>query len=323
MSTSLDKFLAKATGSSALRSALRLKTEPLSMLLTAIEAWRAVQTEVPQSVLGGNIFALMSGRLQQLLQYPEQPERRMEIAPPNRARFSANTDIGAVSEKAKFSLPPASAKESANRFAPWQPARQNQAPVFPTSATSDLVVETELFGAAPFPKVAHAAWEPETLAPNNDRPIIFGKGDIAIQSKRSIQPATPILVEKLQEYWELSQQELISERSSNQLLRMENDGKRNLPSFSASPNSNLALRSWPEMTGQQIAQKLRAFASGREVSKQVQQTIHTNLPERVEIQNVFNLEVKSERAADSMADLSEKIADILREQALQHGIDVT
>ena len=66
-------------------------------------------------------------------------------------------------------------------------------------------------------------------------------------------------------------------------------------------------------------------AKGQIFTKQVQQTVHSDLPEKVEIQNVFNINMKAQDngIGNSTMELSEKIADILREQAIQHGIDIT
>jgi len=52
------------------------------------------------------------------------------------------------------------------------------------------------------------------------------------------------------------------------------------------------------------------------------QTVRSSASEKVEIQNTFHIEVKSE-GDRTTTELSERIADILREQALQHGIDIT
>ena len=89
-----------------------------------------------------------------------------------------------------------------------------------------------------------------------------------------------------------------------------------------------ALRAWADDTGAQLARTLRPAmdeANAAVSAKRVQQTVQTDTPERIEVHNVFNVEVHTQGgAADkTLANLSEKIADILREQAIQHGIDLS
>jgi hypothetical protein len=78
----------------------------------------------------------------------------------------------------------------------------------------------------------------------------------------------------------------------------------------------------------QLSQRMTSMITGQGnpgLSKQTQQKVYSGLPDRVEIQNIFHVDVKSidGSGAGSLGDLSDKIAQILREEALQHGIDIT
>jgi hypothetical protein len=86
--------------------------------------------------------------------------------------------------------------------------------------------------------------------------------------------------------------------------------------------------SWPEVVGQRADQTLNSLIAGSDLSggtKTVHQMVRSPSPERVDIQNVFHVEVKSQTQGEdgTVVDLAEKLAIILHEQALQHGIDVT
>jgi hypothetical protein len=82
------------------------------------------------------------------------------------------------------------------------------------------------------------------------------------------------------------------------------------------------------MTGQQVADTLRAFVASQSVTTPVARPQHssvTDLSDKVAMHNVFHIAVQMAGAggADSLQGLSDKVADILRVQAVQHGIDIT
>ena len=98
------------------------------------------------------------------------------------------------------------------------------------------------------------------------------------------------------------------------------------PSGPAAHSSYMAWSFQPD-TGAQLARTLRPVTDGEGgpiAAKRVQQTVQTSTPDRIEVQNVFNVEVHTQGMAadETLSTLSEKIADILREQAIQHGIDL-
>jgi hypothetical protein len=307
-----------------LRSELRLKTKPLIALLTAVDAMSAVQTAVPNSVLGGDIFALMNGRLRQLLLYDEQREAVMEAAPASRSRFAAQTNGKNAVEKEGFSLHQVSPKKSAKQFISGKPAWQKRDQAFSSHESGRFIAPTASFITQPVPEVAPSSWEAEPLVSENNPPSRFDKDNPIRQHDRDRQAMTSLFVAKLEEYWRLSQQEPIAEQNKNAAMRMAKEGGKSAPAFSAPMNKPVVAPTWPEMTGQQIAQKLHAFVSGRGAAV-MEQMRQANTPEQLEIRNVFNIEVKTggKSGAEAFSDLSEKIADILREQALQHGIDIT
>lgn len=90
------------------------------------------------------------------------------------------------------------------------------------------------------------------------------------------------------------------------------------------PNSAQTPRSWPEITGHQAARRISSLGAEASSHRAVQ-TVNSSAPDKVEIQNIFNIEIgaASSRGEGWADNLSERIADLLREQALQHGIDIT
>jgi len=251
------------------------------------------------------------------------------VARANKSRFASDPVFVGVSEKEGFSRNPVFVKESPTRFAPWgKSAFQKPDEGSPFPASSKQATETDPFVLIPVPNVTQSARESAMVVSSSHRPSLQGKAYGNPKRTRNRQAAASILVEKLREYWRLSQQEQASGRDSYRFADAEKEEGGNTASLPASPLSALAQRSWPEMMGHQVARKIRSLASGQGASnslKCARQTIHSDLPEKVEIQNVFNLEVKTEGGGGtgSTEDLSERIADILRDQALHHGIDIT
>jgi hypothetical protein len=140
----------------------------------------------------------------------------------------------------------------------------------------------------------------------------------------SIPHQVPMLSTKLQEYWELSQ----SQRSLGLAGRSGTNPPVNSASgFSHAPTNILPDRSIDNIAGQQPVEKLKGFTSGmapRTLGMNVRASSNSDLLPNVEIQNTFHVNVNNESGElGSLGEFSDKIADILREQALQHGIDIT
>jgi hypothetical protein len=373
MRTSINRFLTKATGPTRLRSALSQKTKPMSALLGKIDVASTVRAEVPKSVLGGDILALMSEQLRQAILYSGQDESATDDAP--KSQFRLEPQPGSIAGRAEAGTFPQllPAKRSADPFPESGTESRKQEMGFPTPAPdvasaerwpsalpkagkavrkklqeyrqltqqertaepvpgfSDSPGEQGRKAAAPFPEstpgaVPEASWSglESDAASGRVTPLSStGKTDSVEGSEP--QNITPVLVEKLREYWQLSRPENPSEKVSTYPGGPITD-RDNAASFPAITRHAPIQTSWPEMTGRQVAEKIDSFISGRGapgLARSVRQVIQSDLPEKVEIQNVFNIQVKSEESRENSRDLSEKIADILHEQALQHGIDVT
>jgi hypothetical protein len=147
----------------------------------------------------------------------------------------------------------------------------------------------------------------------------------ARQPSREAGAAGSALVAKLREYWRLDERAPSQDSASPPPAAATPEEFKEAQTPHAAANAGSPRGRWPEATGQQLARKLAATAAAPPGSfKRVQQTVHDS-PDKVEIQNIFNVEVHADGPAGAglAGDFSEAIADILREQAIQHGIDLT
>ncbi len=413
MRTSINRFLARATGPTKLRSELSQKTKPMSMLLDKIDLASAVRAEVPENVLGGDILALMSEQLRQAIQYSGQDESATDDVPKSQFRLESQPGSIADRAEAETSTQLLPAKRSADPFSELRSESRKQETGFPKSALDFHPAEGWPSALPGDVKTARPALEPEKTADSDrrhwtlksresaDKHIAAEQADATtfikkLQEYRHLtqqerasetvsglpdspgerdrkaaatfpestpravpgaswsglendaapgredlfsstgktdsvegsepQNTTPVLVEKLREYWRLSRPENSPEKIPAHPGSPITERSNADTSFPALPRYTIAPGSWPEMTGRQVAEKIDSFISGRGapgLARSVRQVIQSDLPEKVEIQNVFNIQVRSEESRGNSRDLSEEIADILHEQALQHGIDVT
>ncbi|MCK4784315.1 MAG: hypothetical protein KAV87_11230 [Desulfobacteraceae bacterium] len=280
----VSKFMERATGPKRFSTKLCVSTEPVNNFFSSLGTLNSLQEKVPESVLGGDIFSLLSQSLQQMLLQPELPEQEKYPVHPQKAGFTPGFESFDGREIASSLQKPLLSEESKSNFSPQL--------ISPESGENTFTI-TDLES-----------------------------------SNRKKERVNSIFVEKLREYWHLTRQGHKEEQHSTTSVPNTLAGVSDRPSFPFVPESKPAQRSWPEKTGVEAAEKISSFISGRNLSvtpHRVQQTINTDLPEKVEIQNVFNIDVKTGGDGDvgSVKGLSEKITDILREQATQHGIDIT
>jgi hypothetical protein len=355
MSMLIHQFLAAATGPSKLRSDLRRRTQSVRGFFNALDGVTTVGEEVPPSILGGDIHALMSHRLQQQLLNLAQPDREQEIVRTRRSQLlEAGFNLDPNSKP--FSSP---AMDTGSSYSPpTSPSRlRREVPQFSAATPSKTAAAAEEFNLMP-PAVgkAHLAPPQSTSAPlpidavllktlqqsitvpqlaqglnqevSKRQSVSSERTGMSPRTRSLGQSAESLLIKKLQTYWQLSQQEATLKQSAVDAANEGIDTLTKMPPFLSSTPNLTSSQAWPEITGQRASQILGSLVTGQPLSgtaKTVKQTIRTDLPDKVEIRNIFNVEVKSqtEHGDRSIPDLSEKIADILREQAVQHGIDIT
>ncbi|UCH93946.1 MAG: hypothetical protein JSV88_27270 [Candidatus Aminicenantes bacterium] len=287
--TGIANFLVKATGPSILVSDLRLKTKILGTFLNNIDSIKTLQARIPNNIMDGGLSNLMSKRLQQLLDYSKQTQELENQGSTNRPSFSTNY---APSEEIKENIFSLSHGLTEALKEPW------------------AAMKNDLFAKAPLP------------GKDKDRgsslPAQFQKAP------------GEILVKKLNQYLHINQANQSPQPGANKLpavdMVKERPGKA--PTFSFAEGETSRPNSWPKMTEDQVAREINAFMKARSdlsTAGQTHQAFSPDDPGKIRIQNAFNIKLgdDGQREVGTLGSLAEKISDILREQALQHGIDIT
>lgn len=321
MSATVASFLRKGTGPQVLRSALRRETRAVGVLLQALGTLKSLRAEVPGEVLGADLLGVLSKRMRALLRDEEQSPATADVIP---VRGSGGASRSDTVRQSKFLFPVKAEPERgrARQFAAVTSRPRGHGSIPAPPASHDVVSPPTPF--TPRREAPRSEPLPVPVIPplNRKSPSSVGAG--VMERGRGRGTARSLLTRKLQEYSELSRPQHTSGRASSQTLGTEEkSGTAVAPQLPWHPAAQ-AARPWPELTAQQVARKVRALGANASPGR-ARQTVNSGLPEKVEIQNVFNIEVQAggSGSAASADDLSEKIADILREQALQHGIDIT
>jgi hypothetical protein len=308
-----------------LRMTLRAKTRPLRLVLHQATILRRVKTPAPINILGGELLGLLSLRLQSVLQADES--LRIPIESSNR-QVASWSSVPAVAS----SMPPAfspvtvtqklsnvaSGTSSVNpltglrQFNPSGHRNRTQSPTPFAASAPEHESQTVKMQAIKLLE-SESSGKQETNLPSFEQP----------RRDRTPIAATSVLAQKLKQYWELHhnqetmKKEAVQQRASNTQL---NEAELHPQSTSRSRSAS----SWPEQTAQQLARQMRG--AGRSLSSsQTRQQVQTGTPDKLEIQNIFNIELKSSAGnlTDTASELADSLSEILREQALQHGIDIT
>lgn len=279
-------FQAKATGPSVLVSGLRSMTRVLSVFFKEVSHMDSLQAKIPPGVLDGGLSGLLSKRLQGTIKDFEPVKSEVEIK---------------SNESKPFPLAQEENEKAAALPGPFQQAVQGH-----QESTSGITGSD-----------SHSLPSRETSTGGEEQE---GK--------------TPgyIFVEKLNEYFHLNRQEPSPEPGTapfpavDRRWRNGNEGKA--PSFSNAAAETRRPGPGFKMSEEQVARELRAFIDGRgnfSPAERSSQVYSTNGTGDLRIQNTFNINLDHDgtRENGSLGSLTEKIADILREQALQHGIDIT
>lgn len=328
MADAFKSFRQKADGPARLRATLRRDIKPLGVLLSSLDAPRAVRSEVARGVLGGDIFNVMSARLSGLLQHDAPPAATDDTARAKHATpqpsFNAKQDPTTL---APF-VHPARAARPNNSHATSQALTTRRAPSDVKRVIDNVAANAQTSMTDDVTKLASLAAPAEAKARDREPSRFQSPSDETRGPARERRSPDSVLLIKLREYWQLNERAQSS--VSPAPLPPQSpaaESPKNARPLPAAHFGEEARTRWPEVTGQQFARKLGAAASTSSGSFQrVEQRVNTDAPERVEIQNIFNVEVRAEGASGATslpADLSESIADILREQAIQHGIDLT
>jgi hypothetical protein len=319
MGKGVAKFLVSAGGPGNFRLGLRQRTRAVRSFSIVFRGINGMSTRISERVLGGDLLELMSSYLKRLLLNSEESRSSMSAAPVKRS-FADRIDMGnasitefetsrAIDSQLANSLP-----SNTNKFVRREPfdsisgaTAGQKGNLLSRSATTTARRVFE-----PVKRTKRGDW---SIANQGERP----RPDVNMPVPGSR------LSNKLQEYWQLTNRQ--------QSLGVDDDGAgrqttRDTSGFPQISRPNIfSERSLAEFSGQKLIDKLGTFTSGltlREAGVNRRTADNPDLLPHVEIQNTFHVEVKNEPGSPgSLGDLSDKVADILREQALQHGIDIT
>jgi hypothetical protein len=286
-----------------------------------IEIVKTVQTRIPLDVSGSEIIELMSSRLRQLLQHTESPEKSLRLR-----KDESNpvlSQIGNENSKGKgFPNQPAPVKESAARFLSGGSKSGNRVDAPWVTDTKDGRAK-----ASALPTLQQQSCV-EATAKTITSGILPGRFPLAFDPlptrNRSAPSESSVFVRKFQQYAQSVHVEEVGERDSRN-PPVPGLVERKPPVFPASSREGRFAGSWYEMPGEEVVECLRAFTLGNgNLPLSSIREFPSGKSEPVRIQNVFHIEVQGQGTGDaSFEDLSTRVADILREQAVQHGIDLT
>jgi hypothetical protein len=313
--TGLDKVMGTMSGPQRLRSALKQKTRTFQTFITALDGPTELKTRIPVSVFGGDIFGVMSQQLREALL----------VSPPSAPSTSH--------PRHKHSLPSALdplAQHPSNRF----PLFVDQLKHSTLSSEPVAEVSSEALSSLPPPQRTTEQATTFSPAPRLSRgqspnhtiqtPTISRKETNELLSTSSTKnaPVVLTLVTSLKRYW----QSMREDRPSNQAPQSTTIATDSPKRAASVPVSNadepLTPRAWPTLVGRDLSEKLRSF--GENAHQLARPPLRTSrVDSDRQIQNIFNIEFNnSNQHSPNYDDLGERIAEILHEQALQHGIDV-
>ena len=311
--TELNTLLGALTGPRRLRSALRRKTVGISSLLVALDGPGELRVSIPPAVFGGDIFGVMSSQLRDALIVPQatapvtsRPQRKQSLPLLENPFAKHSQDV--------FSSMDTRKKPSTLTSETFAPSRHSEGSSFePQASVADSIKENLTRPVTFAQTVEHA------FAPAFETPAVSRLGTIeqprSVTTRRT--PTDSALVNSLNRYWQAVRDERETSRSQAQPLGASLADRPDFPVADAEQRT--APRAWPTSVGRDVSQKLRSFT---EADIPMKSRI-SSAPDRG-IQNVFNIEVNhANHHSSSFDDLGDRIAQILHEQALQHGIDVT
>jgi hypothetical protein len=325
--TTLNSFLATLNGPACLRAALRQKTVAISRLLVALDSPGELRVQIPAAVFGGDIFGVMSQQLRDALIVPPPPapgtsrSRRKQLLPTvedSLAKHPKNPSQLADRVKRSSLINETPAKTSLPQTASFRNSEGVSSESL--AVVADPIKENR--------SVLPAAVEAAVAAQLNAIASPFSPA--ASLSSKKLAATTDLanasaLVNSLNRYWQLA-------REPKNAAETEKSGVATVPSHvshklkaseAAEVDQQPASNSWPNALARESFAR-RTFSNDRLHSPTERAPKLEAFPSFAEraVHPDFNFQPTS-NLGPHYDDLGERLAEILQEQALQHGIDIT
>lgn len=323
--SALDILLDTLSGPRRLRSALRQKTVVISRLLGALEGPTQLRATIPAAVFGGDIFNVISEQLRDALIVP--PATASVMSRPHRKQVLPLSENPAAKH-------PKNPSPLANRLKPstipGETFAVSKKASFPNTERSSL--EPQASGADPIPENltqghARRAHALETSAVSQaavlQRQTIEAATSMAIlEPAARLAPTESTLVNSLNRYWQHSRKANHNAGGNERVgieqpkvLRSRTVPEVEQPGATAWPNSITpdALKNRVPSDRSALLNRTTDSAAARSLR---------SAPLKSSTDPDFNFH-QANYHAPTHDDLGDRLAQILHEQALQHGIDVT
>jgi hypothetical protein len=336
MST-VARLLASGSGPARVRAQLKGQTRALTQTAARLSAEqvqsaRLVDTPLPETVLGGDLLGLLSGPLQALLRGEAPDPTISEPVPGTRPRLDAPTS----QRKRKPTYQAGGVADRKFRRAGANGSNDQKKPGRGVDGGRTPVIQSEPVSRAP--GLAGLSSTPVQSASAGGAPVdakrVFRaeRGDGAPGVKRPM--AATLLAREVEEYFQPAP------ASASQPAPMTAEPRPALPKdagaaravahlgsgpAAAASAGALLARGWPVLSGRLVAERLQAFVAGGLPPEPGGAAGSSGEGQRVEVNNTFHIQVGSaaDRDGSPLGELSNQVAEILRQQAIHHGIDVT
>lgn len=327
--TTLNNLLGTLTGPRRLRSVLRQKTVAISSLLVALERTAELRATIPAAVFGGDIFGVMSTQLRDALIVPpppasvvSRPHRKQSIAllensfaKHSKDLFSENVLSPLAARLKRLTLP---GDTSLNPTTPFRNTEglssESLAEVSENSPRQQTLAS----------KRAHALSQPIEHALQRSSVTGLSAITAATSSTPTFAPASNALVNNLNRYWQHALETNRASRANESIAANDQSGVSHHTTVSDLEQPGSTVWSNPMITDD-----FKSRASVNERRSPLNETTNSVAGRALRSERPksgpepdFNFHPANNHAPH-YDDLGDRLAQILHEQALQHGIDVT
>lgn len=321
MATSPVRFLLKASGPAQLRRRLRAARARLQQAAGVGRGLNRVATRIPSAVFGGDLLATLSGHLKDVL---TPPSRSSEANAPRHRGVAADCTESAVRPSVRQGQAAMSQLVEHPRWSSRAASGRVGIPAaFSTlsrNGESTLAAFDEL--AADILDAPITRTERHEIRERANKPWPDSTPDVA--TNPGSQPVPSVLGKRIREYSELT-----GAQSRRQPVMALPDLVPGTPRDASAPATRPSHpRSlWPDRASKAVADTLQRF-TGASFPNQNEILESAAQPTRQTAATSHPHALAPEHDADtvnrgSLRDLSDRMADVLRTQALQHGIDLT